>query len=384
MRSRRPSNGLSPTTQRCRGIICLCAVIVLLLSSCGKEEEKAVKPEVVRPVKIMTLTSGAAELSRALPGVVRATQRVDLAFQVPGRLIELPIQEGQDVKQGQLLARLDPKDFDSNLRTAEGQMAKAQASLEYSRTEYQRYQRIRDADPGAVSEAMISQRRARVDVAQADIQSAKAAVQLAKDQLSYTKLFAPFEGVVAVRYVDNFRYLQAKERVLSLQKISDIEILVDLPEMDVAVVRKGTAKLHAEFAAAPGKRFELKVKEFAKEADPKTQTYRLVLEMPAPKEIRVLPGMTATVSAEIRLAEEEKKMTIPAVAVLADDQGNPGVWVVEKDKMTVHRRKVTTGNLTGKDSIEILSGLQPGEMIAVSGVGQLREGMKVRAFDGKF
>jgi multidrug efflux system membrane fusion protein len=75
---------------------------------------------------------------------------------------------------------------------------------------------------------------------------------------------------------------------------------------------------------------------------------------------------------------------IPAIAVFADDQGKSNVWVVDKEKMTVERRKVTTGDLTGEASIQITGGLQSGEMIAVSGVSQLREGMKVKPFEGTF
>lgn len=362
--------------------------IILMTSvffSCGNGNDgKTDKVEPVRPVKLMTVFSGETKITRNMPGRVRAVRRVDLSFQVPGRLIELPIQEGQKVTEGQLLARLDPEDYESNLKTAQAKLAKAEASFSYAETEYDRYVRIRKRDAGAVSDAMISQRKAAVKVSRADIASAAAAVLLARDQLSNTRLTAPFSGVVAIRYVDNFRDLQAKESVLSLQDISEVEIIIDVPEQDMAVIREETVFSFAEFAAAPQKRFEIRLKEFSGQADPLTQTYRVVFVMPDPKAFRVLPGMTANVILEVTAAEQDSKIVIPAVSVFSDDQGNPNIWVVDREKMTVHQRKVTIGDLSGTEHIEIIDGLEHGEMIALSGVTRLREGLRVRVFNGSF
>ncbi|MEE8591475.1 MAG: efflux RND transporter periplasmic adaptor subunit, partial [Spirochaetia bacterium] len=114
-------------------------------------------------------------------------------------------------------------------------------------------------------------------------------------------------------------------------------------------------------------------------ADPRTQTYQVTLQMRQPEGINILPGMTASV-VQHRPKEEDDtgRFVIPAIAVFADEAGNSHAWVVDRDTMTVHRRKVTTGELTGTDSIQILDGLQSDEMIAISGVSRLREGMKVR------
>jgi multidrug efflux pump subunit AcrA (membrane-fusion protein) len=90
--------------------------------------------------------------------------------------------------------------------------------------------------------------------------------------------------------------------------------------------------------------------------------------------------MTATVvaTAKLRGSVEKQHVVVPAIAVFADESGNSNVWVVDPEFMTVHKRKVTTGNLTGRDGIQILEGLNSGETIATTGVVQLREGMKVR------
>jgi multidrug efflux system membrane fusion protein len=356
------------------------ALMAVLLASCGKQEEQKVTREVVRPVKIMTVMSSEEAFKRKFPGRVRAAKRVDLAFQVDGTLIKLPVDEGQEVEKGRLLARIDPKDFKTNLRNAEGQLAKAKAALQLAQTEYERVVRIRKKDPGAVSQAMVDRRREAVNKAQADIQSLQASVDGAKDQLSYTYLRAPFSGVISRRYVDNYQEVRAKQPIVSLDDISSLEVLVDVPEIMMASVRtRASTKVVAEFAAAPGKQFPLTIKEYATRADPRTQTYQVTLQMPRPKGINILPGMTATVLGSPPTEERgDDRFAIPAIAVFADEAGVSHVWVVDKETMKVHKRKVTTGDLTGTDSIQILEGLHSGERIAITGVAQLREEMQVR------
>lgn len=404
-------------------------VMAFFFNSCGKEEEKAPETKVVRPVKMMTITTGGERLKRSFPGTVRASQRVDLSFQVSGPLTELQVEEGQEVKKGDLLARIDPRDFEVKLRNAKAKLAtsratlkamkqarpedikrleakvsKAEAALKLAKSDYDRVMRIKKQDAGAVSQGMVDKALEKRDRAEAEVRDAKqelrigklgarpediqakeaeirslkANVDAAKDQLGYTYLRAPFSGTIAKRYVDNFQKVQAKEPILSLQDISQIEILVDVPEDIMAGAKKTrAADTVVEFAAAPGKRFKVKLKEYSTEADPKTQTYRVVLTLPAPENINIFPGMTATVSGA-RSQKGSSRIVIPAIAVVADHDGVSNVWIIDKETMTSKKRKVRTGNLTGKDSIEILDGLNSGEMIAIAGVSRLREGMEVR------
>jgi len=363
------------------GIVCLIAAFAFFLTSCGKKEEPKATKEVVRPVKTMTVTSAGEALKRTYPGTVRAAQRADLAFQVDGPLIKLPVEEGQKVKKGDLIARIDPRDFQTNLRNAEGQLARDEAALTLAQSEYDRVLRIQKRDPGAVSGMMVDEKREGVNKAKANIKSLEASVDAAKLQLSYTYLRAPFSGVIATRHVDNFQEVRAKQPIVTLDYISHLEILVDLPELAMATVREGGGKAVAEFESAPGKEFPLTLKEYATRADPKTQTYRIVLTMPAPEGIRILPGMTANVHGSEPTGGEVEQFVIPAIAVFGDEVGKSHVWVVDPQTDTVHRKAVTTGDLTGTESIQIDDGLESGEVIVVSGVSRLREGMKIRPVD---
>jgi len=411
----------------------LIGALVVFTVSCGKKEEPKATEEVVRPVKIMEVGATTADpVQRRFPGTVRASKRVDLAFQVDGPLIELPVEEGKRVNKGDLVARVDPRDFEVALRNEQARLETARATLKSMRQarpedirrltanvekaeailrlgtkEYDRWMRIQAADPGAVSQRMIdrafeAKKTAEADLAkareelqigeqgarpedieakEAEIRSLEAAVDGAKLRLSYTYLRAPFSGMISKRHVDNFQEVRRKEAIVSLDDVMRVEILVDLPERDMALARGGgRLKVYGEFEAAPGKRYPLRVKEVAARADPVTQTYRVTLEMEQPKEITILPGMTGNVVAEEKLVSSSR-IVVPAIAVFAYESGASHVWVIKPETMTVHRRKVSTGDLTGKDSVMIREGLKPGEKIAVSGVSQLQEGMKVRPFE---
>lgn len=337
--------------------------LAISISACSKKKEEVEVKEVVRPVKLLTVEGKSSGQTIKYPGRIRASERVDLAFQVPGPLIELPVKEGQSVKKGDMVARILPRDFETEI-------AKARARALDAEQQYQRYRDLYVKKQ--VSKADFDKYKSQADIASARQKEAE-------DSLSDTYLRAPFTGVIAKRYVENFEDVQAKQPIVSIQDISEVEVLINVPENVMITLRqasKGNAV--AEFAAAPGKQYPLSLKEYSTEADPRTQTYQVTLLMKQPEDITVLPGMTANVVGTTQTGQAEvTTITIPAAAVFADEKGNSHVWTVNRDTMTVHDRQVTTGSLTGSSSISVISGIEPGETIAVTGVTQLRENMKV-------
>ncbi len=333
------------------------------VSGCGKKKEEVEVKEVARPVKLLTVEGKSSKTVIKYPGRIRANQRVDLAFQVAGPLIELPVAEGQNVKKGELIARILPRDFETEIAKAKARALDAE----------QQYQRYRDLYvKKQVSKADFDKYKSQADIA-------KARLKETEDTLSDTYLRAPFTGVIAKRYVENFEDVQAKAPIVSIQDISEVEVLVDVPESVMVTLKQGGKKIAvAEFAAAPGKQYPLTLKEYSTEADSRTQTYQVTLLMTQPEDITVLPGMTANVVGTTEADQTEvTSIIIPAAAIFADETGSSHVWIVNMETMTVNSRQVKTGNLTGAADILIVSGIEPGETIAVTGVTQLRENMKV-------
>ena len=340
----------------------------ILIQACSDKNQPPPPRETVRPVK--TITLGAADIkdTRSFPGTVRASDRVDLSFNVDGPLIKLPVKQGQPVKKGDLVARLDPRDFESQLKAAEARYTETKSN----------YERGKDlVKDGFISKVQFDQLKSNFEQAEADL-------AIKKKALDDTYLKAPFPGKVAKRYVQNFQDVRRKQPIISLQDTDIIEVVVNAPESIVVQAREGgrNAKLVAIFESIPDKKFDLEVKEFATEADPKTQTFEYVLIMPQPEDTNILPGMTATVLVTVpESAVKSTRQVIPALAVFSNEAGKPHVWVINQEDNTAHSRAVTTGELVGSDQITITDGISNGDMIAVAGVSALREGMKVRPVD---
>ena len=184
-----------------------------LLVAC---EQKAPEPEPPRLVNAMRIADTSGLTERSFPGRARAGQEVNRSFRVSGPLITLPVSVGENVKAGDILARIDPKDFQTKLATLEGQLEREQATAKRAQADLTRLQKIFKEDPGATSQTAIDHALQARDSAQAGVRSLEASVQNARDQLSYTELKAPFDGIVVETYVENFETVVAKQPILRI------------------------------------------------------------------------------------------------------------------------------------------------------------------------
>lgn len=348
--------------------IILLVLGVALLSSC-KEKQEVVAPEPMKPVKLFAVKSSQEQLSMSMPGRVRASKRSELSFKVSGPLEKLSIEEGQVVKKGDVVAQILPRDFQTNVNQAKAQELEAEQ-------QYQRYKELFAKQQ--VSKSEFDRYRASRDVARAQLDDAQNAL---KD----TTLVAPFDGVIAKRYVENFEKVSAQQAIVYLQLIDKLEILIDVPETMMAQFRHvGDVAVFAEFDAISGGKYPLTIKEFSTDADPATQTYQVVLVMEQPKEGNVLPGMTAKVTASAdNWSNIGEQIFIPAIAVLNDAENQNYVWTFNKSDQTVSKTAVTIGQLEGSKNVVIESGLIGDEEIVTAGVTKLRDGMKVRPWENQ-
>ncbi|KPK09869.1 MAG: hypothetical protein AMJ68_10795 [Acidithiobacillales bacterium SG8_45] len=344
------------------------ATCALLLSACG---DKSAQPEeeTAKLVKTVLIGSVATGGSRNFPARVDADQRVNLSFRVDGTLRKLLVKESDQVKEKQIVAELDPADF----RTV---VNDRQATYERALANYERGKQL-------VKNQYISEME--FDRVKAEYRTAQAALQQAKQNLSYTVLRAPFAGRVARRYVQNFEAVKAKQEIIELQSTNIVEIKIDVPEALVLQLRRegvdraaDKVKAFAIFSDKADKRFTLTFKEASTRADPATKTFEVTFTMPTPKDVTILPGMTASVIVDLgdRIAVNEM-VELPASAVVASTSLSPTVWVVDPKSMTVVGRNIKVGRLVGS-RIQIVSGLNDGDRVVVAGAAYLNEGMKVR------
>ena len=352
---------------------CFSFGLLTLAIACGGEEQAEEAP-VARPVRMFTLGIGVSEGTLEYPGVISPTQNAELAFEVAGRIVEFPVDEGQAVQRGQVLASLDARDF-AAARDA------AAASMNAAKADYDRYRELYASD--AVSQQELELKRRNYELAEARNRTADKA-------LADTRLRAPFSGTVARTLVDGFQNVRAKEPILILQDESGLEVVVNVPERDFVLVTPGltleerTARANpeVELSAVPGRRFPATLTEFATTADPVTRTYAVTLAFEPPSDVAIRSGMTAKVIVTVPpgLDQEVLAFTVPADAVIGDENGNPLVWLVDEASMTISRAPVVLGELIGTD-VEIVSGLASGDVIAITGVNNLRDGMLVRRLE---
>ena len=342
--------------------------IFFLLAGCQGENQEPVE-ETVRPVKTMVVGLSGSGGVRNFPGSVDTSRRADLSFRVDGRLYKLPVREGDDVAKGQVLAELDPKDFQIVVNDK-------QASFNRAKADYDRARKL-------VGKGHIS--RMDYDRLEADYKSRLADLNKAKQDLGYTVLKAPFAGTVARRYVQNFEEVVLNEIVFALRDNSLLEVKVDVPEIIMLRILSkedgadDDIPVFASFDSVPGKRFPLNFKEISTKADPKTKTFLATYTMPAPEGLRVLPGMTATVTADLskELSDSNQNVYyVPVSAVTGDAKLDSRIWVVNEDSMTVHPQPVKLGEMKGS-TIEVLDGIKGQERVVTAGAGYMADGMKV-------
>ena len=423
MPTKKPSKNLA----RGIGIVLIATAGYLLFTYTPPEPEAP--PAVARPAKIMVLEAPGAATARSYPGRVQASQRVDLSFRVAGPLIDVPVRSGDKVEEGTLLARVDPRDFQTRFDQISSSLAEARAQLKAMRVARPENIRIREADVTSaqarlvesalehtrikdlVDQQISSQReldeaQAKFDVAKASLTAAEetltraqagarkedidaqiakitgleASQRDAKNALDDTQLLAPFTGVVARTYVENYQDVQAKQQIVSLQDVSNVEIVVDVPEAIMAVMKEEHVdRLEAVFDFLPGRTFPVEHLETEIEAGSRTQTYAVTVTMPAPDDVKILSGMSATVQVFLKAGVEGvgTRWTVPADAVLTDESGNTFLWRVASADNTVSRIPVTVGDLQA-DRITILEGVDANDTIVIAGVHHLRDGMQIR------
>jgi RND family efflux transporter MFP subunit len=355
--------------------------LAMALSACKRGEPVTEEP--VRPVRAIKVGDAGQLTGRSFPGRARAHNEADLSFRVAGPLIVLPNDiVGRAYQEGEVISRIDPRDYEVKVADIEAQLARAQANAKRAAAEYQRELNMFKEDPGATSQTALDRKSAQRDQTVADVKSLSASLGAAQDQLEYTYLKAPFDGKVVQQYVQNFEDVRAKQPIVRLLDTSRIEMVVNIPENMISLAPYVT-NIRVQFDAFKDRPIPAVIKEIGAEASRTTRTYPVTLLMEQPEDIKILPGMAgrATGEPETGRAGEPRRIVIPISAVFSPEtDGNSYVWVFDKQGATVSRREVKTGELTDY-GVQIQEGLQPGEWVVTAGVSYLTEGQTVKLLE---
>lgn len=353
-----------------------------MFSSCEKEGEA----EPVRPVKAIQVAESASSFEGNLifPGTLRAFKRAELSFRVDGTVVERNIHVGQSVKKDQVLIQLDPREYEIALQKADGKVESTKAQLSFALRDYDRMKNIYEKDPGAISQSLLDRKLESGNQLKAELSIAEGDLDKAKDDLSYTQLKAPFDGIVSAIYVENHEQVRAKQGAVRLIDSAEREMEINIPEKYISTLLGKAEKLNfaVHLDAFPGKTFTASVKEIGTEASSTTQTYPVTLTIEnIPLELSLLAGMSGKAILEVPLKEgkfAKPVFKVPNSAVFTDDLNRTFVWVVDPSAHTVHKKGVTLSKSGQGDFSLIEKGLSPGDFVVTAGASFLSEGQKVK------
>jgi RND family efflux transporter MFP subunit len=332
----------------------------LSLISCSERDNKPLPSAQARPVKAFQIGNVQSFAGRSFPGRAKASQEVDLSFNVSGSLVELPIKIGDKVKSGGLIAKLDQREFAAKVISAKAEVTR----------DKQNYLRAKEL----VGKGNIS--KSDYDLVESKWIMSEANLDLAQKALADSIISAPFDGQIANLYVENFQAISSRQVIARLLNIMQIEMVVQIPENAISLIPQAKNIL-VEFDAFPKHLIPAKIKEISNEASPETRTYPVTLIMQQPKDITILPGMAGKANGQIEKKIALSKLSVPASAVMTRGTDNKTyVWIIDLTTKKVHQQQITIGELTST-GIAVVDGLKSGDWVVVAGIHTLMEGESV-------
>jgi len=341
--------------------------MLTLLAACKPAEPPP--QESARPVRTVTVERQVGGETVSLTGQIQAEEEVSLSFRTGGRMVERSVNVGDQVKPGQVIARLEPETARNAVESARANLAAAMARLTQARNHLWRQQELlRD---GWTTRAMYDQAVEAQATAQAQVDSAHAQLNTAREQLSYTELVADSAGSVTARGAEPGEVVAAGRMIVQVARQGGRDAVFDVPAR-VLQAAPPDPEVVVALATDPSVRTVGRVREVAPQADPVTRTFQIRVGLTDPPEAMRLGS---TVTGAIHLGGTEG-IEIPASALTAANR-QPAVWVVDPVTSTVSLRNV---DVLRHDlaSVVVSQGLEPDEIVVTAGVQALRPGQKVR------
>ncbi len=342
-----------------------------------------------RVVKLFQVGVSQYNTGTSYPGRVQPEKHAELFFRVSGPVIQQELKMGQTFEKGDVLMRIDPRDYEREVERITMEVNVLKADLDLANSDFLRQKQLHEKK--AISETVFDAARAKKASLESQVDVKNAQLKVAIDKRDDTVLYAPFHGTVTDIKIEEFEIAQANVPVLQFDDLRTMEIKVNLPAGNLPSVSlyDGTdvykdKKFKVTFPGRGNREFFAHITEFKPSAAAATETYELILTMDQPQDFVVLPGMTAEVHhlPNLRLTSEHEKIRLPFAAVFHRD-GKACVWVYQAESSTVTLREVILGQPTQGNFISVDSHLMTGEWVVAAGGDWLNEGEKVRPLNAE-
>ncbi len=346
--------------------------LLSLVAACSQPEPP---PEPVRAVKLLTVGASELQTVQEYAGEVRAGVESRLGFRVAGKLVERPVQLGQRVQAGQVLAQIDPQDYQLSAAAARAQVAAAQTQYDLAAADYQRYGKLREQN--FISGAELERRETTLKAARSSLQQAQAQAQAQGNQAQYTRLQADASGVVTGIDAEPGQVLAAGTPVVRLAHDGARDVVIAVPEDKVTRLQPGQPVQVRAWSTDES--LLGTVREVAASADPVTRTFTVKVKID-PASAPPL-GSTVHVVPQALAAKGAQAIKLPTTALRQEGQAT-AVWVYEADKGTLRSQVVQVATADGNEAV-IVGGLTPGMQVVSTGVHVLTPGQKVVVYQEK-
>jgi RND family efflux transporter MFP subunit len=357
----------SEGTMRLALVPFLCTSIACAyLAGCKNENTP---PAAVRSARVVVVTPHQLGVVAEGAGLIQSRYDSPVGFEVGGRLVSRYVDVGAVVTKGQKLAKLSDVDYQNRVTVAEGELATAKAAVAQAAPQEERYRIL--LKEGWTTRALYENALKDLQSAQAQVQSADANLRIAQNQLGYTELLAPDDGVVTATKTDPGQVVEAGQAIVEIAKNAEHEAVFAVASEHIAGAKVGMP-VKVSLQGRPEIAVTGSIREISPEADSTTGTYQVKVTLPSPP----LPEMRlgAVVVGRVEIQGQEV-VSLPPTALLQSGDG-PQVWVVGEDGK-VHRRPVELLEFDA-DSVVISRGLSAGEKVVTAGINSLAEGESVK------
>nr|WP_245606886.1 efflux RND transporter periplasmic adaptor subunit [Simplicispira psychrophila] len=346
--------------------------LAVLVAGCSRPEPP---PEPVRSVKLLTVGVTALQSQIEYAGEVRARVESRLGFRVAGKIVRRQAELGQRVRAGQVLAQLDPQDYQLAAQAAQAQVSAAQTQRDLAAADFKRYAALKAQN--FISGAELERRQATLQAAQATLAQARAQSSSQGNQTDYTRLLADMAGVVTGIDAEPGQVVAAGTPVLRIAQDGARDVVFAVPEDKVAQMAPGQAVRVRAWSG--GETLVGRVREVAASADPVTRTYAVKVGLDGATALPL--GATVYVAPQGLGHAGTQAITLPTTALRQQGQGT-AVWVYEPATSTVRSQEVEIASADGNAAV-VASGLTPGMQVVATGVHVLSPGQKVVIYESK-
>ncbi|CVD28848.1 MULTISPECIES: efflux RND transporter periplasmic adaptor subunit [Serratia] len=347
-------------------------IIPLFVFLAGCDDKAKTQEVPTRSVRTLVVDNPVGGVLIKHTGEIRPHEESQLSFRIDGRILSRPVDVGDKLKAGQTIATLEPRNNENQVRSAQAELAGAVSSERLAALNFRRLQSL--IKTGAIAQAQVDEARVNLEVAAARRVSAQSNLKIAQEQLGYTRLVAPADGVVTSVKLNPGQTVSAGQGVVTLSLNQGVDAVFDVPEA-ILYSNLSDNKVKIALLSDPSVVTEGVIRDVNPQADKQTRTWRVRVSLPNPPEKMALG---ATVQGSI-VIPGQAAFVLPASAMTRDG-ADPAVLIVQPDTLTLALRKVNVTRYSSED-VFIADGLKPGDKVVIAGVSKLRPGEKVSLED---